>query len=85
MAKSRWLSNDKKKIYPIDINGHSVKVKYIYKKEYGLQKLVQLGFYCENCDYETFVNYDKLYEADDEKISKVRGWMHGYFYHYDCI
>ena len=85
MATSRWLSNDKRKIYPVDIGRHSVRVKYVYEKQYGQQKLVELGYYCEKCDKESFIEDDYLYEADDEAIAKVRGYIFGYFYEHDCV
>lgn len=85
MSTSRWLSNDKRKIYPVDVGRHSVRVKYVFEKLHGQQKLVGLGYYCEKCDHSEYVEHDRLYTEDDETISRLRGYMYGSFFESGCI
>lgn len=71
--------------YPIDVNGHRVRVKYGFQYDYrNLLKLMEICYYCTQCGEEQSLEGDGLWRYEKVERRAARKYMLGYFVETPC-
>lgn len=92
----RWLENKLgphraqadagEKIYPMNLNGHNVKLQLFFERGgFEPDRLDEIRFTCVSCSGKVKYRSENLFREEDDDVSKLRGWMHGFFVEHDCV